>query len=175
MSKSEHLPVDIRKQYESLKAEIEQHQYQYYVLDAPLLPDAEFDLLFQRLLDLEASHSALITADSTSQRVGAKPIEGFAEVLHLQRMLSLDNAFSDAQLEDFERRIHERLQSTDPVRFSVEPKLDGTAISLLYENGRLLRGATRGDGERGEDVTHNVKTIASIPLRLLGSGHPSLL
>jgi len=175
MSSPEELPAAIRKQYETLKAAIEQHQYQYYVLDSPLLPDVDFDRLFQQLLELESSHPELITDASPSQRVGAKPMDGFGEVKHLQRMLSLDNAFSDEQVEDFERRIHERLDSTQAVRFSAEPKLDGAAISLLYENGQLVRSATRGDGESGEDVTHNVKTIASVPLRLLGSGHPSLL
>ncbi len=161
--------------YKALKAEIEQHQYHYYVLDDPVVPDAEFDRLFKELLEIEKAHPDWLTADSPSQRVGAKPMDGFAEVRHQQRMLSLDNAFQDTDVEDFERRIRERLKSTATIRFSVEPKLDGTAISLLYENGVLVRGATRGDGETGEDVTHNVKTIASVPLRLRGSGYPEVL
>lgn len=167
--------ADILRQYEQLKADIERHQYQYYVLSEPLLPDIEFDHLFQQLLDFEQQYPSLTTAESPSQRVGMKPHDGFTEVVHLQRMLSLDNAFSDEQVHDFERRIHDRLNTAAAIRYSVEPKLDGAAISIVYEKGQLLRAATRGDGQTGEDVTHNVKTIASVPLRLLGDEHPDVL
>lgn len=167
--------ADTLRQYEQLKADIERHQYQYYVLNEPLLPDIEFDRLFQQLLDFEQQYPNLTSAESPSQRVGVKPDDGFTEVVHLQRMLSLDNAFSDEQVHDFERRIHDRLNTATAIRYSVEPKLDGAAISIVYEGGQLLRAATRGDGQKGEDVTHNVKTIASVPLRLLGDGHPDVL
>jgi DNA ligase (NAD+) len=167
--------ADTLRQYEQLKADIERHQYQYYVLNEPLLPDIEFDRLFQQLLDFEQQYPNLTSAESPSQRVGVKPDDGFTEVVHLQRMLSLDNAFSDEQVHDFERRIHDRLNTATAIRYSVEPKLDGAAISIVYERGQLLRAATRGDGQKGEDVTHNVKTIASVPLRLLGDGHPDVL
>jgi DNA ligase (NAD+) len=158
----------------ALRELIEYHNYRYYSLDDPIISDAEFDGLMRELEALEASYPELITADSPTQRVGAKPAQGFAEVLHKQPMLSLANAFTLAEVEAFDRRIREALD-LEQVEYAAEPKLDGLAISLLYEQGRLTRAATRGDGFRGEDVTQNIRTIRSIPLRLRGEDHPQIL
>jgi len=166
---------DIRDEYVRLVAEIEAHQHSYYVLDEPVIPDVEFDRLFQRMLDIESEYPELVSPESPSQRVGSKPSSGFAEVRHEQRMLSLDNAFSDEEVEDFERRVIDRLGESGSVSYSVEPKLDGAAISIRYEQGKLVRAATRGDGQTGEDVTHNVRTITSVPLRLSGDDYPETL
>lgn len=162
---------------QALREQIDQHNYRYYVLDEPSVPDAEYDRLFRELRALEEKHPQLITPDSPTQRVGAKPEGGFAEVRHELAMLSLDNVFNGEELDSFVRRIGERLgeTNTDRITFACEPKLDGLAISLIYENGLLVRGATRGDGSTGEDITLNVRTIASIPLRLRGEGWPRRL
>lgn len=165
----------ITSELEALKLEIQHHNHRYYVLDDPSLPDAEYDRLFRRLKEIEAEHPELVTPDSPSQRVGAKPLDAFVQIKHKIPMLSLDNAFSDEDLEAFETRVKERLSVTDDVEFMAEPKLDGIAVSLLYEKGGLVYGATRGDGETGEDITQNVKTIQSIPLKLLGEGYPETL
>ena len=157
-----------------LRQQIRYHNYRYYVLDDPEVPDAEYDRLMKELQALENGHPELIREDSPTQRVGAKPLAAFGEVHHEVPMLSLDNAFSDQELGEFDRKVRERL-GIDSVQYVAEPKLDGLAISLLYQQGRLVRGATRGDGSTGEDVTTNVRTIASIPLRLLGSGYPERL
>ena len=146
----------------------------YHALDDPEISDAEYDALFQVLVGLEKDHPDLVTPDSPTQRVGASPIEGFEQVKHLRAMLSLDNAFSDDDVTAFHQRTCERLNATS-IRYCVEPKIDGVAISLLYESGKLARAATRGDGTVGEDVTHNVRTIESVPLVLQGSGYPELL
>jgi DNA ligase (NAD+) len=159
----------------TLRELLAHHNYRYYVLDDPEIPDVEYDRLFRELQALEAAHPELVSEDSPTQRVGGTPIVGFREVAHLQPMLSLENAFSTDEMVSFDRRIRERLKSDEPVEYSAETKLDGTAINLLYEHGRLVRGATRGDGRIGEDVTHNVRTIDSIPLRLRGAGHPATL
>ena len=146
----------------------------YHALDDPEISDAEYDALFQALIALEKDHPDLVTPDSPSQRVGAPPTDGFEQVTHLRPMLSLDNAFSDEDVTAFHKRTCERLNATS-VRYCVEPKIDGVAISLLYEAGKLVRAATRGDGSVGEDVTHNVRTIESVPLVLQGDGFPDLL
>ncbi|KEA64263.1 DNA ligase [Marinobacterium lacunae] len=161
----------------ALREQIDSHNHRYYVLDEPSIPDAEYDRLFRELKALEEAHPELVTSDSPTQRVGAKPIGGFAEVSHELPMLSLDNAFSAEELRAFVKRIGDRLKDVDTTRltFACEPKLDGLAISLLYENGLLVRGATRGDGYTGEDITLNVRTIANIPLKLMGSGWPQRL
>jgi len=159
---------------ETLRRAIEQHNYRYYVLDDPSIPDAEYDRLLRELRELEAAHPELISPDSPTQRVGATPLAAFAEVVHSVPMLSLDNAFSDAELEAFDRRLREHLE-VDQIEYSAEPKLDGLAVSLRYENGVLARAATRGDGHRGEDITHNIRTINSIPLRLHGDEMPAVL
>ena len=157
-----------------LRRRIEDANHRYYVLDDPSIPDSEYDGLMRALEALEAAHPELVDAVSPTQRVGSTPSGDFAEVRHAVPMLSLGNAFSDEEVLDFERRIEQKLERTRP-RFSVEPKLDGLAISLRYEQGRFVQGATRGDGETGEDVTANLKTIKAIPLHLRGADWPPLL
>jgi DNA ligase (NAD+) len=163
-------PGRIRK----LREQIVQHDHRYYVLDEPSITDAEYDALMRELQGLEADHPELVTPDSPTQRVGAAPASELADVRHAVPMLSLENAFSDEEVRDFERRIREKLGRSS-LAFSVEPKLDGLAISLRYEAGIFVQGATRGDGSTGEDVTANLKTIRSIPLRLRGKGWPKVL
>lgn len=160
---------------EALRHEIELHNHRYYVLDDPQVPDSEYDRLMRELKALEQAHPELVTAESPTQRVGGAPLSEFDSVRHSLPMLSLDNAFDEQELQAFDRRLHDRLKSDEELAFSAEPKLDGLAISLRYEQGRLVRAATRGDGQVGEDVTANVRTIVSIPLRLLGEGWPALL
>lgn len=151
------------------------HNYRYYALDDPEVPDAEYDRLMRRLREIEVENPDLITPDSPTQRVGSKPLSEFTTIVHELPMLSLDNAFSDEDLFAFNQRIQDRLKSTADVEYVCEVKLDGLAISLLYQDGVLVRGATRGDGTNGEDITQNVRTINSIPLRLMGSGFPAVL
>ena len=162
---------EIHQRVEILRKEINSHNYRYYVLDDPEITDAEFDRLLRELESLEKEYPELVTPDSPTQRVGAEPLKEFAEVQHEVPMLSLANAFSDSEVDDFDRRGRERLAVSD-LEYSVEPKLDGLAISLLYKDGVLVRAATRGDGTNGEDVTLNVRTIDTIPLRLLGDDYP---
>ena len=157
-----------------LRSQIEEANYRYHVLDEPSITDAEYDKLLRELEALEAAHPELATADSPTQRVGAAPSREFASVRHAIPMLSLANAFSEEEVNDFVRRIRERL-GRDDLEFSVEPKFDGLAISLHYEDGVFVRGATRGDGETGEDVTANLRTIRSIPLRLRGKNFAPVL
>ncbi|MGE5491102.1 MAG: NAD-dependent DNA ligase LigA [Actinomycetota bacterium] len=160
-----------------LRGEIERHNYAYYVQDAPSIPDAEFDKLFRELQDLEAAYPELLTADSPTQRVGAPPQKEFPSVTHRVPMLSLNNAFSAEEVEAFDQRVRGGLELSEgagAVEYAVEPKFDGLAINLTYENGVFVRGATRGDGVSGEDVTPNLRTIRSIPLRLSGSGWPDV-
>jgi DNA ligase (NAD+) len=157
-----------------LRALIDEANYRYHVLDDAQMPDADYDGLMRELEAIEAEHPDLATGDSPTQRVGAAPSRDFAEVRHALRMLSLANAFSDSEVEEFVRRIEERLEIHDPL-FSVEPKFDGLAISLRYENGVFVQGSTRGDGESGEDVTANLRTVKSIPLRLRGDDWPEVL
>jgi DNA ligase (NAD+) len=157
-----------------LRRLLEDANYRYHVLDEPSIPDAEYDRMLRELDELEAANPDLITADSPTQRVGNAPSSKFAEVRHALPMLSLGNAFSDEEVQDFVRRIDERLERPH-LYFSVEPKLDGLAISLRYEDGRFVQGATRGDGATGEDVTANLRTIKAIPLTLRGSGWPRVL
>ena len=158
-----------------LRIELAEHNHRYHVLDAPAVPDSVYDELYQELVELEGRYPRLISPDSPTQRVGAAPATGFREVAHGLPMLSLDNAFSREDLENFNRRVQERLESASELQYSAEPKLDGVAINLWFENGELIRAATRGDGTVGEDVTHNVRTIHSVPLRLRGTGAPRLL
>jgi len=157
-----------------LRAEIDRHNHHYYVLDRPLLPDAEYDALFRELQQLEAEHPELATPDSPTQRVGAPPAAAFAEVVHRVPMLSLNNAFDDAEIEAFDRRVREAL-GKDGIEYAAEPKFDGLAVSLVYEQGVFQRGATRGDGYTGEDVTANLRTVRTIPLRLTARKAPPLL
>lgn len=166
-----------KKKLESLRSQLRRHNYRYHVLDDPEIPDAEYDRLLRELQALEHEYPELITADSPTQRVGAAPIKSFGTVKHKVPMLSLDNAFSETAVRDFHRRVTERLElSVDAdLSYSAEPKLDGAAVSLLYERGVLVRGATRGDGTAGEDITHNVRTIKAVPLRLRGKPVPERL
>src|SRR5437016_1281525 len=154
---------NIDQRLESLREKIRQHEYRYYVLDDPEISDAEFDRLMNELKNLEAEHPELITPDSPSQRVGGKPREGFLKVRHSSPMLSLDNAYSEEELRNWERRVHELTGSKD-VQYVCELKLDGMSLALRYEDGQLARGITRGDGSEGEDVTSNVRTVRSVPL-----------
>lgn len=159
------------KRVVELRAQLDDANYRYYVLDDPTLTDADYDRLLRELEALEAAHPELAHGDSPTQRVGNTPSGAFAEVRHAVPMLSLGNAFTDEEVHDFVRRIEERLDRRDPA-FSVEPKLDGLAISLRYENGAFVQGATRGDGATGEDVTANLRTVKAIPLHLRGTGWP---
>ena len=175
MSKKK-LPQDVVDQANHLKDQINHHNYRYYVLDDPEIPDAEFDKLFRQLQSLEKQNPALITQDSPTQRVGADPLKEFGEVKHKVPMLSLANAFEESELGSFGKRISEIVgKNIDDMEFVAEPKLDGLAINLRYENGKLVQGATRGDGERGEDVSQNIRTIQSIPLVLMGEDFPQVL
>jgi DNA ligase (NAD+) len=159
---------DIALQLLQLRAQLQHYNYQYYVLDEPSVPDAEYDRLFQQLVGLEQANPKLITADSPSQRVGAAPLSKFSQVSHSVPMLSLDNAFDNSDFLAFSKRIAERIDSSDDFSFCCEPKLDGLAVAIRYENGLLVQAATRGDGFTGEDITTNVKTIRAIPLKLTG-------
>lgn len=171
MSNVDSFPAEINE----LRKTINYHSYRYYALDDPEITDAEYDRLMTRLRELEAQHPQSITPDSPTQRVGATPLSAFKTVVHEVPMLSLDNAFSDAELIAFNQRILDRLKTTGDIEYSCELKLDGIAVSLLYHDGILVRGATRGDGYNGEDITQNVRTINSIPLRLHGEGFPAVL
>jgi DNA ligase (NAD+) len=154
---------------------LERYNYRYHALDDPEVPDAEYDKLMVELRALEAQFPQLLAANSPTQRVGAAPISAFGAVKHRVAMLSLDNAFSTEEVRDFDRRIHERLGESGAIRYSAEPKLDGLAISARYENGSFVQGATRGDGETGEDVTQNLRTIKALPLNLRGANIPKVL
>lgn len=165
----------VQAELAELRRQIDYHNRRYHQLDAPAITDQDYDRLFQRLLDLEASHPDLVSADSPSQRVGSAPQSGFVQVTHALPMLSLDKVFNEDDLQRFEERCIKRLQLNDKPAYSCEPKIDGIAVSLIYEHGLLVRGATRGDGTTGEDITHNIKTVRDIPLRLQGHGYPALL
>lgn len=158
-----------------LRRELGKHSYRYYVLADPQVPDAEYDRLLRELQAIEAAHPDLVTADSPTQRVGSEPAKELGEVEHRLPLLSLDNAFSDDEVVAFDRRIRERLARVDPIDYACEPKFDGLAVALTYEHGMLVRGATRGDGVRGEDVTQNLRTLRSVPLRLDGESVPKVL
>jgi len=168
-------PLAILQRAAELREQLNLHNYRYYVLDDPQVPDSEYDRLMRELQSLEQQFPDLIVPDSPTQRVGAQPLDGFGEVLHRMPMLSLENAFSDTEMVDFDRRVRERLGEAGEIIYTAEPKLDGLAISLRYESGVLVQAATRGDGRRGENVTHNVRTIPSVPLRLLGEDWPQVL
>ncbi|HMD29975.1 MAG TPA: NAD-dependent DNA ligase LigA [Steroidobacteraceae bacterium] len=158
-----------------LRELLHRYNYRYHALDDPEVPDAEYDRLMLELRALETQYPQLLTGDSPTQRVGAAPVSAFGAVKHRVAMLSLDNAFTDQEVGDFDRRIHERLANPEPIRYSAEPKLDGLAISARYENGVYVQGATRGDGETGEDITLNLKTIKALPLKLRAGKVPRAL
>ena len=165
----------VSTQYLLLKKQLHQHNHRYYILDNPEVPDAEYDRLMQQLLQIEQQHPEWITADSPSQRVGSAPLAQFSSVQHEVPMLSLDNAFNDDELLAFDQRIRDRLKNSADIEYCCEPKLDGLAVSLLYREGVFVRGATRGDGSSGEDITANLRTIGAIPLQLSNSNFPSTL
>ena len=168
--------MSLQQQIDTLRHDLRRYEYEYHVLDNPTIPDAEYDRLFHQLKALEAEHPELIIADSPTQRVGAKPLSGFAQIRHEIPMLSLDNAFSDEEFYAFVKRIEDRLiRLPEPLTFCCEPKLDGLAASILYVNGVLTQAATRGDGTTGEDITANIRTIRNIPLQLLMDNPPARL
>ena len=162
-------------QVQHLRDKINDHNYRYYVLDDPIISDAEYDSLLEKLKKIESEHPELITPDSPTQRVGAKPLKEFAEVQHQIPMLSLDNAFTDEDVIAFDQRIHERLDTTKSIEYACEPKFDGLAVAIIYQKGILVKAATRGDGTTGEDITENIRTIPMIPLHLRGDDYPEIL
>lgn len=165
----------IAKEIAALREQLDKYNYQYHVLDAPLISDSEYDQLFERLKTLEKAHPEYLAPDSITQRVGAAPLKAFSQVVHTIPMLSLDNAFAADDIHAFQKRIQDRLQTNEPIEFCCEPKLDGVAMNIRYVNGVLTQAATRGDGTTGEDVTQNIKTIKSVPLKLKGEHWPSIL
>ena len=173
-------PDSVAILYQQLKDELNQHNHRYYVLDDPSVPDSEYDRQLRKLSEIEGRYEGLITDDSPSQRVGGIALESFSQIKHAVPMLSLDNAFNDAELQEFERKVKDRLNystsdKSQQIEYACEPKLDGAAVSLLYKKGSLVYGATRGDGSVGEDITANVRTIKSVPLKLQGDNIPELL
>ncbi len=166
------MPQSTEEKLNQLKQILHYHSVKYYVEDSPEIPDSEYDRLMRELLLIEEAHPELVSVDSPSQRVGGAPLDGFTQVTHEIPMLSLDNAFSDDELDAFQKRMLDRLNATSTGLFCCEPKLDGLAVSLMYENGVLVQAATRGDGSTGENITENVRTIKSIPLRLQGHDWP---
>ncbi|MEZ3499385.1 NAD-dependent DNA ligase LigA [Pantoea sp. KPR_PJ] len=165
----------VQDQITELRTTLRHHEYLYHVMDAPEIPDAEYDRLMRTLRELEAQHPELVTPDSPTQRVGAAPLTVFEQVRHEVPMLSLDNTFDEAGFLAFNKRVQDRLKSSEEIAYCCEMKLDGLAVSLLYENGLLTRAATRGDGTTGENITANVRTIGAIPLRLKGDDFPARL
>ncbi len=162
-------------QVKALRDTLARYDHRYYVLDDPEVPDAEYDRTLHALKRLEAAHPTLVTPDSPTQRVSGTPLKAFGEVTHRVPMLSLDNAFADDEVRGFDRRVRERLERDEPIVYHCEPKLDGLAVTLRYEQGELTVGATRGDGATGEDITQNLRTLPGVPLRLRGEGVPSVL
>ncbi|KJG03760.1 NAD-dependent DNA ligase LigA [Photobacterium angustum] len=169
------MSIDLQQQLLTLRQQLDYHGHRYYVEDNPEIPDAEYDRMMQQLLKIEAEHPEWVTVDSPSQRVGGAALEGFTQVKHEIAMLSLDNAFNDDDLRAFQKRLQDRLRSGATLSYCCEPKLDGLAVSLMYENGVLVQAATRGDGATGENITHNVRTIRAIPLKLQGDDWPERL
>lgn len=169
------IPENILRQYQHLVEELNKHNHRYYVLDDPSVPDIEYDRQLRELQSIEGLYREIIALDSPSQRVGGAALSSFSQIKHALPMLSLDNAFNDTELQEFERRLKDRLNSSADIEYVCEPKLDGAAVSLLYRDGALIYGATRGDGSVGEDITANVRTIKSVPLKLHGDNIPATL
>ncbi|WP_318475001.1 NAD-dependent DNA ligase LigA [Photobacterium leiognathi] len=169
------MSIDLQQELFTLREQLDYHGHRYYVEDNPEIPDAEYDRMMQQLLKIEADHPEWVTVNSPSQRVGGTALEGFTQVKHEIAMLSLDNAFNDDDLRAFQKRLQDRLRSGSELSYCCEPKLDGLAVSLMYENGVLVQAATRGDGATGENITHNVRTIRAIPLKLQGMDWPARL
>jgi DNA ligase (NAD+) len=168
------VPINIRKEIAKLVKELNEHNYRYYVLDAPVISDAEYDRLFRRLKELEEKHHSILP-DSPTQRVGAPPLDKFDKIKHTEQMLSLDNAFSHDEVREFDRRVKRFLKTDDDIEYTVEPKYDGLAMELSYKKGILDHASTRGDGVEGEDVTTNIRTIKAIPLRIEGAEVPDAI
>ncbi|MCA9199503.1 MAG: NAD-dependent DNA ligase LigA, partial [Planctomycetales bacterium] len=166
--------MDAEQRIAELRQQIRQHDQAYYVLARPTITDLEYDRLMEELKSLEAKHPELLSSDSPSQRIGDQPVAHLDQVAHLVPMLSIDNTYSVDELKKYGQRIS-KLLPDEPIEWVVELKVDGVAVSLIYENGQLVRGLTRGNGQVGDDITHNVRTIADIPLVLLGDQHPSLM
>ena len=173
MARSEKVPEQIKKEIEQLVKDLNYHCYRYYVLDAPVISDAEYDREYRRLEELEEKYGYVLP-DSPTLRVGAPPLEKFEKVKHAEPMLSLDNAFSYDEVREFDKRIKRLLDHNDEIEYTVEPKYDGLAIELSYKDGLLYRASTRGDGYVGEDVTHNIRTIKAVPLKIEGPGRVPL-
>ncbi len=169
------VPEEVKQRVKALRKDIQKYNYAYYVLDNPLISDTQYDQLFRELQQLEADYPQIITPDSPTQRVGGEALKSFRTVRHALPMLSLDNAFSDEEIHSFHQKILEALGRPQDVEYACEPKMDGLAISLRYEKGVLVLGSTRGDGIEGEDVTHNIRTIQVIPLKLMGEGWPEVV
>ncbi len=167
--------TSVHGQYLDLIKQLNQYCYEYYVLDDPTISDKEYDQLFKQLQQIEQVHPDWLLPDSPTQRVGGKPLKEFNQVQHQVPMLSLDNGFEEAELRAFDQRVHDRLHISTPIEYCCEPKLDGLAMSIRYESGKLVQAATRGDGSTGEDVTENIKTINTVPLVLQGSDYPRVL
>ena len=165
-------PPDVLSRIKELREQLHYHNYRYYVLDQPVISDAEYDRLLRELERLEEQYPELVTPDSPTQRVGAAPLEKFESVRHRQPMLSLENAFSEAEAREFDARLQRFLRTTEEFHYVAEPKMDGCAVELVFEQGRFTVGSTRGDGIRGEDVTQNLKTIHTIPLQMLDKENP---
>lgn len=165
----------IQSKIDRLRQQLRHHSNLYYVLDDPEISDSEYDRMYRDLQQFEQDNPELITHDSPTQRVGAEPLDSFSQIQHRMPMLSLDNVFSEDELQAFYKRIQDRLSLTDSIEFAVEPKLDGLAVSIVYENGELVQAATRGDGLTGEDVTQNIRTVQSVPLHLMGDDYPDVL
>lgn len=174
-SMSEKNSAETVQRIDQLRQQLRHHSHLYYVLDEPEISDSEYDRLYRELQQLEQDNPRLVTPDSPTQRVGAEPLDVFSQVQHRIPMLSLDNVFSTDELNAFYKRLQDRLDSSDTIEFAAEPKLDGLAISIVYEKGKLVQAATRGDGATGEDVTQNIRTLQSVPLRLMGDDHPDVL
>lgn len=178
------ITAEIRKRIETLREQLNNYSHQYYVLDDPSVPDAEYDRLYRELEGFEKEYPEVLTADSPTQKVGAAPLSSFSQVTHERPMLSLDNAMNESELIDFERKVKDKLKGnlaelglhgTEALEFACEPKLDGLAVSILYEDGQLVQAATRGDGSTGENITLNVRTIKNVPLSLRGTDYPKRL
>lgn len=169
------IPESTLAEYKQLVAELNQHNHRYYVLDDPSVPDSEYDRQMRVLQEIERVYADVVAEDSPTQRVGGIALQSFSQIKHALPMLSLDNAFSDSELQDFERKVKDRLNQTSQIDYVCEPKLDGAAVSVLYRDGMLVYGATRGDGSIGEDITANVRTIKSVPLKLQGDNIPEIL
>ncbi len=166
------VPAHVSRRIERLREEIMHHNYLYYVMDSPAISDADYDALMRELRDLEAQYPEAVTPDSPTQRVGAPPAERFGTIPHAIPMLSIDDAFSEAEIREFDARVRRLAGTPGPIDYTVEPKMDGLAVEIIYENGGLVSGSTRGDGYTGEDITNNIRTIRSIPLRLRALDSP---